>query len=100
MEFDSKQKETAIIAAAAAAGVAQTIILKKMMDPTTPVLVPQLAQLGAFGKPSALIGIAAGAGAILLSIFTLKDNAYSHALTAYGGASLISGLLSGMDMLK
>jgi len=100
MEFDSKQKETAIIAVAAAAGLGQVIILKKMMDTTTPVLVPQLAQLGSFAKPSALIGIGAGAVALFLSIVTLRDNAYSHAIAAYGGVSLVSGLLSGLDMLK
>lgn len=100
MEFDSKQKETAIIAAAAALGLGQVIILKKMMDPTTPVLVPQLAQMGSFAKPSSLIGIGVGAIAIILSIFTLRDNSYSHAIAAYGGVSLVSGILSGLDMLK
>lgn len=94
MEFTSDQKKTAIIAAAAAVGVAQSLILKKFMDPTTPTL---MAQLGTFGKPSALIGIAGGLGAILLSVFVLKDNPYTHALTAYGGAALVSGLLSGAE---
>lgn len=100
MEFDTKQKETAIIAIAAAAGAGQVIILKKYMDTTTPVLVPQLKDLGAFAKPSALIGIGAGAAAIILSLFVLRDNPYVHALAAYGGTSLVSGLLSGLDVLK
>ena len=94
MEFTSEQKKTAIIAAGAAAGVAQVLILKKFMDPTTPTL---MAQLGTFGKPSALIGIASGLGAILLSVFVLKDNAYAHALTAYGGSALVSGILAGAE---
>jgi hypothetical protein len=99
MEFTSDQKKTAIIAAAAAAGFGQTIILRKMMDAATPVLIPQLAPLGGFAKPSALIGIAGGAIAIALSIFILKDHPYTHALTAYGGTALISGILSGADMM-
>jgi hypothetical protein len=100
MEFTSDQKQTAIIAAAAAVGVGQVIVLKKYMDATTPVLVPQLAQMGSFAKPSALVGIGAGAAAIILSLFVLRDSPYVHALAAYGGTSLISGLLSGLDMLK
>ena len=100
MQFDDTQKQAAIIAVAATAGVAQSILLKKYMDTTTPVLIPQLKDLGAFAKPSALIGIGAGAAAIILSLFVLKSHPYSHALTAYGGASLASGLLSGLDMLK
>ena len=99
MEFTSEQKKAAIIAAAAAAGVAQTIILKKVMDPATPVMIPQLAQLGAFAKPSAIIGIAGGAGAIILSLFVLKDHPYSNALTAYGGSAFVSGLLAGAGMM-
>jgi hypothetical protein len=99
MEFTSEQKKTAIIAAGAAAGVAQTIILRKTMDISTPVLIPQLKDLGAFAKPSAMLGIAIGAGAIILSIFILKDHAYAHALTAYGGGALASGVLSGMGMM-
>lgn len=96
MEFSSEQKKTAIIAAGAAAGLAQTIILRKVMDTTQPSLMPQL---GTFGKPSALIGMAGGAGAIILSIFVLKDNPYANALAAYGGTALVSGLLSGAEML-
>lgn len=99
MEFTADQKKSAIIAAAAAAGVAQTIILKKYMDATTPILVPSLKDLGAFAKPSTLIGIAGGAGAIILSLFVLKDHPYSNALTAYGGSALVSGLLAGAGMM-
>jgi hypothetical protein len=94
MEFSSEQKKTAIIAAGAAAGVAQTLVLKKFMDPTTPTL---MSQIGTFGKPSAFIGIAGGLGAILLSVFVLKDHPYTHALTAYGGSALVSGILSGAE---
>lgn len=94
MEFSSEQKKTAIIAAGAAAGVAQTLILKKVMDTTTPTL---MAQLGTFGKPSAFIGIAGGIGAIALSVFILKDHPYTHALAAYGGAAILSGVLSGAE---
>jgi len=94
MEFSSEQKKTAIIAAGAAVGVAQALILKKVMDPTTPTL---MSQLGTFGKPSALLGIAGGAGAIVLSLFILKDHPYANALTAYGGAALVSGILSGAE---
>jgi len=99
MDFDDKQKSTAIIAAAAAAGVSQTIILRKTMDTTTPVLVPQLAQLGAFAKPSSVIGIAGGLGAIVVSLFVMKDSSYTHALAAYGAAALVSGILSGAGMM-
>lgn len=98
MEFTADQKKSAIIAVAAAAGVAQTIILKKMMDPTMPVLVPQLAQFGGIAKPSAIIGIVGGAGAIILSLFVLRDNQYANALTAYGGAALVSGLVAGLNI--
>lgn len=96
MEFSTEQKKTVIIAAAAAAGVGQTIILRKMMDTTQPSLMPQL---GTFGKPSSIIGIVGGASAIILSIFVLKDNQYANALTAYGGSALVSGLLSGAEIL-
>jgi len=99
MEFTPEQKQTAIIATAAAAGVAQTILLRKMMDTTTPVLIPQLAQLGSFARPSAVIGIAGGIGAIVLSLFVLRSHPYANALTAYGGAAMVSGILSGLDMM-
>jgi len=99
MEFDADQKESAIIAVASAAGVAQTIILRKMMDASTPVMIPSLSSLGSFAKPSALVGIAGGLGAIILSIFVLKNSAYGNALTAYGGSALVSGILSGLDMM-
>ncbi len=92
--FRSEQKKTAIIAAGAAAGAAQALILRKFMDPTTPTLVPQL---GTFGKPSAILGIAGGVGAIVLSMFVLKDHPYVHAITAYGGAALVTGILSGAE---
>jgi hypothetical protein len=94
MEFSSEQKKSAIIAAGAAAGVAQTLILKKFMDPKTPTLMPQL---GTFGKPSALISIVGGIGAIALSIFVMRDHQYTHAITAYGGAALVSGILAGAE---
>jgi hypothetical protein len=98
MDFTDPQKQTAIIAAAAAIGIGQAIILKKTMDTSMPVLIPQLSSLGSFAKPSAIIGIAGGAGAVILSLFVLKDNKYSNALAAYGGSAMVGGILSGLGI--
>jgi hypothetical protein len=99
MEFTPEQKKTAVIATAAALGVGQVIILKEMVDPKIPSL-PFLSQFGSFAKPSAAVGISGGICAIAIALFMLTDYPYKHAFTAYGGASLVSGLLSGLDMLK
>ena len=98
MDFTDPQKESAIIAAAAAMGIAQSIILKKTMDVSMPVMIPQLAMLGAFAKPSAVVGIAGGAGAVILALFVLKGNKYTNALAAYGGSAMVGGVLSGLGI--
>ena len=100
MEFklDDVQKKTAIIAAASAVGVAQTIILKKYL-PAEMLGKTIIPQLGEFGKIPALAGITCGSLAIVLSIFVFKDNAYAHAITAYGGGALASGVLSGLGII-
>jgi hypothetical protein len=99
MEFSADQKKTGIIAAAAAIGVAQEIILKRTLDASTPNLLPNgIAgiSLGTWGKPSVIVGIGAGAAALLLSLFVLKDHPYSNALAAYGGSALLVGVANGI----
>ena len=96
LKLDDNQKKTAIIAAAAAVGVAQTMLLTKYMPAFPATMQTQLAMLGNFGKPAVIAGVATGSLAIILSIFVFKDNAYAHAITAYGGSALISGLLAGL----
>ena len=97
MEFTPEQKQTAIIAGAAAAGVAQTLILKNYMD-NTKSMHTSLSMLGAFSYPAPLIGIVGGSLAIVLSLFVLKEHAYRHAITAYGGAALVSGIAAGIEL--
>lgn len=92
-------KEAIIMAAAGAVGVAQNFVLQKFVEPTNPNLVPQL---GGFGRPSAIIGIGAGVAAIAVGLYAMKtgrfvsDPRMQYAVLAYGGASLASGLISGV----
>jgi hypothetical protein len=92
-------KEALIMAAAGAAGVAQTFVLQKFVEPSTPMLVPQL---GGFGRTSAIVGIAAGVAALGVGLYSMKtgkivrDPRVQYGLMAYGGASLAGGLVSGM----
>ena len=92
-------KEALIMAAAGAVGVVQNFVLMKFVEPSTPYLVPQL---GGFGKTSAIVGIGAGVAALALGMYSMKtgqfirDPRIQYGLMAYGGASLASGLVSGL----
>lgn len=97
------EKEILMVAGGAGLGAAQTFVLSQFVDYDAagmPVnLVPQI---GNFGKPSALIGIAGGAAAIGLSVFAMKtgrfvpDPRVQYAIAAYGGTALVTGALAGM----
>jgi len=87
------------MAAAGAAGVVQTIVLQKFVDPRW----NGIPALGGFGKASTLIGIVAGAGAIAAGIYAAKTGGsmaakikpFAPMLFAYGGTSLATGLIAG-----
>ncbi len=91
-------KEALIMSAAGAAGVAQTFILQKFVEPSTPMLVPQL---GGFGRTSAVVGIVTGVAAMAVGMYSMKtgkllrDPRIQYGLMAYGGAALAGGLVSG-----
>ncbi len=97
------EKEVAMLAGGSAAGVVQTYLLQKFWDNSGANLVPQL---GGFGKPSALIGIVAGAAAIAVGFVSMKTHRFlgdprlQNLLVAYGGAALTTGILSGMSMTQ
>ncbi len=99
------EKEVAMLAGGSAAGVVQTYLLQKFWDNSGSGanLVPQL---GGFGKPSALIGIVAGAAAIAVGFVSMKTHRFlgdprlQNLLVAYGGAALTTGILSGMSMTQ
>lgn len=90
-------KEALMMAGFGAAGVAQALIVQKFVPDTN-----WIPQLGSFGRPSALIGILTGAGAMALGIYSMKTGMLTHdpriqyGLMAYGGASLASGLVVGL----
>lgn len=90
-----------LIATGAAAGVAQTVLLKKFVDgtPNVPTWFPVITQLGSFGKPSALAGIAGGISGILIGLYVPLDPKLKNIAVSYGGSALISGILSGLDMM-
>lgn len=94
------EKEVLILAGAGAAGVAQTWLIQKFVEPSTPSLVPQI---GNFGRPSALIGIVTGVAAIAVGylamarkIAIISDPRIQFALLGYGGSVLATGILAGM----
>jgi hypothetical protein len=93
-------QEALIMAAAGAAGVAQTYVLVKFVEPSTPMLIPQL---GGFGRTSSIVPILAGAAAMAVGMYSMKtgkilrDPRIQYALMAYGGASLAGGLVTGMQ---
>ena len=87
------------IAIGAGAGVAQTVLLKKFVDGSAPTWMPQIPQLGSFGKPSALAGIAGGVIGILVGLYVPLDPKLKQIAVAYGGSALVSGILSGIDMM-
>ena len=95
------EKEVLMIAGAGVAGVAQTYLIQKFVEPTQGNWVPQL---GGFGKPSAIIGIVTGAGAIAVAYLAMtrkigfvNDPRIQFALLGYGGSVLATGILSGMN---
>jgi len=94
------EKEVLILAGAGAAGVAQTFLVQKFVEPTQGNWVPQL---GAFGRPAALLGIVGGIGAIAVAYLAMKrqityvsDPRLQFALLGYGGSALASGIVTGM----
>jgi hypothetical protein len=92
-------KEALMMAAAGGIGVAQTFVMQKFVEPSTPMLVPQL---GGFGRTSAVVGIGAGVAALAVGLYSMKtgkiirDPRVQYGLMAYGGASLAGGLVAGM----
>lgn len=94
------EKEVLILAGAGAAGAAQTYLIQRFVEPTQGNWVPQL---GAFGKPAALIGIVGGAAAVVVSYLSMtrkityiSDPRMQFALLGYGGAALASGVVAGI----
>ncbi|HPE06170.1 MAG TPA: hypothetical protein PLW50_00415 [Smithellaceae bacterium] len=99
MEFNEEQKKAAIIAAAAGAGVVQNIILRQYMDAGAGSVIGGMPDmLAGFNKPSSVYCIASGGVALLLSLYVLKDGKYNNALAAYGAASVVAGLASGISV--
>lgn len=81
----------------AAVGALQTPLLRQYLDPKYPTLVPQL---GKFGTPSAVAGIAGGGIALAAALYAnskrkLTDVQIS-ALETYGTVALVGGILSGI----
>lgn len=81
----------------AAVGALQTPLLREYLDPKYPALIPQL---GKFGTPSAVAGIATGGIALAAALYAnakrkLTDVQIS-ALETYGTVALIGGILSGI----
>jgi hypothetical protein len=97
------EKEVAMLAGGSAAGIVQTYLLQKFVDSSGANWMPML---GGFGKPSALVGIAAGAVAIAVGFVSMKTHRFlgdprlQNLLVAYGGAALTTGILSGMSMTQ
>jgi len=95
------EKEVAMLAGGSAIGIVQTYLLQKFVDNSGANWVPQI---GGFGKPSALVGIVAGAAAIALGFVSMKTHRFlgdprlQNLLVSYGGAALTTGILSGMTM--
>jgi hypothetical protein len=94
------EKEVAILVGAGAAGVAQTFLVQKFIEPTQGTWIPQI---GAFGKPAALLGIVGGVTAIAISYLSMKrqiavvsDPRIQFALLGYGGAAVASGIVAGI----
>lgn len=80
----------------AAVGALQTPLLRQYLDPKYPALIPQL---GKFGTPSAIAGIAGGGIALAAALYAnakrkLTDIQIS-ALETYGTVALVGGILSG-----
>ena len=91
------RKEMAAEIGGVAVGVLQTPVLRVYADPKYGVIVPQL---GKFGTPSALGGIAAGVIALGIAYYgnekrKLTDIQVS-ALETYGAAALVGGIASGV----
>jgi hypothetical protein len=95
-----ERRQALFIALGAGAGVAQTVLLKKFVDGTPPAWLPSMpAALGSFGKPSALAGIAGGIIGVIVGLYVPLDPKLKSIAVAYGGSALVSGLLSGLDMM-
>ena len=80
----------------AAVGALQTPLLRQYLDPKYPALI---SQLGKFGTPSAIAGIAGGGIALAAALYAnskrkLTDVQIS-ALETYGTVALVGGILSG-----
>lgn len=95
-----ERQKALLIACGAAAGVAQTVLLKKFVDGTSPKWMPVLPPvIGNFSKPSAFIGIAGGVAGILIGLYAPLDPKLQNIAIAYGGSALVSGVLSGLDLM-
>ena len=81
--------------------VAQTFLTNKVSNSSTaPPLL--MAQLGNFGSPSALGGIAAGAAGLGLGLYgahsgkAIRDPMVNIGVSAFGASALATGIISGI----
>jgi len=96
-ELTPARKSALMMAGGAAVGAAQTVLINKYI--TTKPWGTTLDFLGDFSKPSALIGIVAGAAGIAAGLFVVRDPKIQNILVGYGGAALTGGVLSGLNMV-
>lgn len=79
----------------AAVGALQTPLLRQYLDPKYPALI---SQLGRFGTPSAVAGIALGGIALVAALYANAKRKLSDvkisALETYGTVALVGGVLS------
>lgn len=95
-----ERRAALLIACGAGVGIAQTVVLKRYVDSTSPTWFPQVTQLGNFGKPSALIGVVGGTLALLVGLYFPLDAQLKNIAVAYGGSSIAGGLLSGIGVIQ
>jgi hypothetical protein len=96
------RQKALLIASGAAAGVAQTVLLRKFVDGTTTSWMPTLPTWmpAGFTKPSTFIGVVGGLAGIIVGLYVPLDPKLKNIAVAYGGSSLVSGLLSGLDLIS
>lgn len=98
-------EEALVIGAGAVSGVGVPFLVRKYYDVDESGRIRQfIPQLGAYGTPSALVGIGTGAAGIAVGMFGnklgVRDNRIRTAAFAYGVSALASGLVSGFDPVQ
>ena len=99
-------EEALVIGAGALGGVGVPFLVRHFFDTdkTTGQVRQFIPQLGAYGTPSALVGIGTGAAGIAVGMFGnklgVRDNRIRTAAFAYGVSALASGLVSGFDPVQ